>query len=76
MRPYILIIRPPHFSPSPLLGAKERGPGVRFPLTIAQNGDERYRSPPFAALCALCETVFDYPLTLPAVRPSTRNFCP
>jgi len=46
MRPYIFASFP---SPPPLLcrQAKERGPGGEVSPTIAQNGDERYRSPPF-----------------------------
>lgn len=73
MRPYFMYLP----FPLPLsIADKQRrgGQGVRFPALSRKTGANATVRPPFAALRALCETV--YPLTLPAVRPSTRNFCP
>jgi len=44
MRPYIFASPP---IPSPLPPRKGEGVGGDVSPTIAQNGDERYRSPPF-----------------------------
>ena len=72
MRPYIHHVSPLSL-PLSFACQQRRGDRDEVSFTIAQNENERYRPPPFAALLALCET--GYPLTLPAVSPSTRNRC-